>query len=217
MNRKTLIEIFDESNFIFKAIYNLDTANPFEWLTEDDATNLDIDYLLSHSGQKYESNLVNNLMTKYESTYMSKLVDIIILKFKEKWNRLHLALIESQYNPIENYDSTETETPHDLTNTRTIKSNVDVTRDLDGDVFGFNSDTETGLNRQTEHTTADGKDNVTSDTNVESGYKTIERHGNIGVTTNQQMITQEIEMRDKFNFYQIIMNDVDSILALPIY
>ena len=63
MNRKTLIEIFDESNFIFKAIYNLDTANPFSWLTEDDATNLDIDYLLSHSGQKYESNLVNNLMT----------------------------------------------------------------------------------------------------------------------------------------------------------
>ena len=51
MNRKQLIEIFDESNFVFKAIYNL-SDNPFEWLTEDDATNLDIDYLLSHSGQK---------------------------------------------------------------------------------------------------------------------------------------------------------------------
>lgn len=29
-------------------------------------------------------------------------------------------------------------------------------------------------------------------------------HGNVGVTTNQQMITSEMEMREKYNFYDII-------------
>ena len=29
-------------------------------------------------------------------------------------------------------------------------------------------------------------------------------HGNVGVTTNQQMITSEIEMRQKYNFYDIL-------------
>ena len=213
MNRKTLIEIFDESNGIFSQIQQ---SNEFTWLTEDDATNLDIDYILSHSGQKHESNLVMNVMTKYEDDYMSKLSSIIILKFKEKWNRIHLALIESTYNPIENYDSHETETPN-ITNNRTTKSNVDLTRTTDGDVSGFNDEDYSPYNKSTEHTTGDGDNNVTSDINIESGSRQIERHGNIGVTTNQQMITQEIEMRDKFNLFEIMMNDVDSILALPIY
>lgn len=213
MNRKTLIEIFDETNGIFSQIQQ---SNEITWLTEDDATNLDIDYLLSHSGQKYESNLVINLMTKYEDSYMSKLVDIVILKFKEKWNRIHLALVESTYNPIENYDSHETETPN-ITNNRTTKVNVNMEHSVDGDVSGFNDSGYSPYNKTTEHTTGDGEKNVTSDINVESGTRQVEKHGNIGVTTNQQMITQEIEMRDKFNLFEIMMNDVDSILALPIY
>lgn len=33
-------------------------------------------------------------------------------------------------------------------------------------------------------------------------------HGNVGVTTNQQMITSEIEMRQKYNFYDILFGGI---------
>lgn len=45
---------------------------------------------------------------------------------------------------------------------------------------------------------------------------TLHRHGNIGITTNQQMITEELELR-KVNFYDILFRDVDRYLTLTIY
>ena len=213
MIRSKLIDIFDETNGVFALIQQ---SNEFEWLTEDDASSLDIDYILSHSGNKKESNLLYNLRNKYEDDYMSKLSSIIVLKFKEKWNRIFLALIDSEYNPIENYDSHEIETPN-ISNARTISQNANVQRQSNGDVSGFNEDDYSPSTQTIDTTTMNEDDNITHDTNVESGTRQIERHGNIGVTTNQQMITQEIEMRDKFNLFEIMMNDVDSILAHPVY
>lgn len=213
MSRQKINEVFDTTNGVFKPIA---TKLQFEWFTTDDATTLDLDYLYSHSGEKSISNLVIKLKELDSSTFLAKLVSIIALKFEEKWSRLYLALVGSEYNPIENYDSHEIETP-EITNTRTINQNIDLTRQTDNNVYGFNSSSEVPSASNTEHTTADGKDNETSDVNVETGTRTIERHGNIGVTTNQQMITQEIEMRNRFNLYEIMMQDVDSVLALPIY
>lgn len=42
------------------------------------------------------------------------------------------------------------------------------------------------------------------------------RHGNIGVTTNQQMIESEIELR-KHNFFEIVFSDIDKYLTLSVY
>lgn len=42
------------------------------------------------------------------------------------------------------------------------------------------------------------------------------RHGNIGVTTNQQMITEEIALRKNF-FFEIVFADIDKYLTLKIY
>ena len=210
---ETILEIFENCN-IFALIQ---ASIGLTWFSSDDATSLDLDYFFQHSGQKYISNLVRNLKTKYSDSYIAKLVSIINLKYKEKWNRIYLALIDADYNPIENYDSTETYTPNEFTRTKTISQNTDVTRDIDSKVFGFNSSEEVSLNSGTEHSTGLADNNITSDVEVESGEHTTTRHGNIGVTTNQQMITQEIEMRDKFNLYDIMMKDVDKILALPIY
>lgn len=44
----------------------------------------------------------------------------------------------------------------------------------------------------------------------------LTRHGNIGVTTSQQMLLSEIEVR-KWNFYNSVFEDIDTILCLPIY
>lgn len=45
---------------------------------------------------------------------------------------------------------------------------------------------------------------------------TLHRHGNIGVTTNQQMITEEIQLRKNF-FFEIVFADLDKYLTLSIY
>lgn len=54
-------------------------------------------------------------------------------------------------------------------------------------------------------------ENTTGDTTRE-----LSRHGNIGVTTSQQMIESELELRKKF-FYEIVFRDIDQYLTLAIY
>lgn len=58
----------------------------------------------------------------------------------------------------------------------------------------------------------------TSDTENTTGdsTRTLNRHGNIGVTTTQQMIESEIELR-KRNFFEIVFKDIDNYLTLAVY
>ena len=62
-------------------------------------------------------------------------------------------------------------------------------------------------------------DNITAD-RQKQGYQTIghtlHRHGNIGVTTNQQMITSELDLRGK-SFYDIIINVIADKILLKVY
>lgn len=64
----------------------------------------------------------------------------------------------------------------------------DIMRDAEGN---SSTDTNTG------NASASGK-------SKDSGDATIHAHGNIGVTTNQQMLTQELEFWNKFSFYTIV-------------
>lgn len=215
-------QIMNEDDGIFKYIQ---LANVFQWLSQTDATNLDLEYVFSHSPEKPISTLYENVIKKYEdyegdidNIVMVKLANLIVTKYGEKWNRIHLALISAEYNPIENYDSHETETPN-IVNIRTIKTKTKLTTTNNNDGFGFNNVGTEGVPVSKIENVVEGDDtkNQTSDTNWEQGSRTIERHGNIGVTTNQQMITQEIEMRDKYILFDIMMNDVDALLTLNIY
>ena len=53
--------------------------------------------------------------------------------------------------------------------------------------------------------------------NVKSGSITNTRHGNIGVTMTQQLIDAEVELRNKWQFYNILIADVANELTLSIY
>ena len=55
------------------------------------------------------------------------------------------------------------------------------------------------------------------ETDTETGTRGLTRHGNIGVTTSQQMLQSEIDLRSNYHFINQIMNDVDSILCLLVY
>ena len=106
----------------------------------------------------------------------------------------------STYNPINNYDMEETRTPD-------LSTGVTASAESKTGVFGFN-----GTNAK-DSASNDGSSNSTT---TLTGTDTLTRKGNIGVTTTQQMITQEIELR-KHDFYRIIYSDIDSILCLKIY
>ena len=174
----------------------------FEWMSLEDAKNLDLDYYLNH-GQRsisplYEQ-LINQQANNQDFNALNKLVDIIYLKFKDKWNRIYDAYIKSTYNALENYSMTEVE----KTNTK-----VTSTDNTKGGSYGFNSDTSVPVNDSNSTSVVEG--------NGEDNKRELTRSGNIGVTSSQQMLEQELQLR-KYNFYEELFKDVNSVVTLSIY
>lgn len=176
---------------IFEYISSL---NKFSWLTENDAKLIDIEYYLNHSGEKTITPLFESLLSN-----MITLAQIISLKYGDNWNKLYDAFIGSDYNPLENYSMVENEK---------VSSKVTHQRNASTGSYGFNSDAAVPTDEGNE-------------TNITSGSKDdnqrdLLRSGNIGVTTSQQMLQSEIDLR-KWNFYDKMMLDVDHVLTLMIY
>ena len=174
----------------------------FEWMSVEDAKNLDLDYYLNH-GQRsisplYEQ-LINQQANNQDFNALNKLVDIIYLKYKDKWNRIYDAYIKSIYNALENYSMTEVE----KTNTK-----VTSTDNTKGGSYGFNSDISVPVNDSNSTSVVEG--------NGEDNKRELTRSGNIGVTSSQQMLEQELQLR-KYNFYEELFKDVNSVATLSIY
>lgn len=76
---------------------------------------------------------------------------------------------------------------------------------------------ETGGSTRTDDLTnqEEGGNTRTDDLQHDSN-RTLTRHGNIGVTTSQQMLQSEIELR-QWNFYDQVFRDLDSVLVCPVY
>ena len=106
----------------------------------------------------------------------------------KSWTLMYDALT-SDYNPIWNKDGKITED---------IKTDSEGT----GSVAGFNSDTLNPANKN------EGKET--------QHYERVEQ-GNIGETTTQQMITEEIQLRQKFSIYKIIVDEFKYQFCLSVY
>lgn len=231
MNRKTLIETIDvdellSNGAIFTKIANLQD-NPFEWLVNDLAKQLDEEFYLSHSGGK----IISPFVVRLEQLKQQEKIDDVLLrvaryivnKFTDKWNKIYSAFIQSNYNPLENYSMIQVETP-DIEKNSTAKTNTELKTktsiDSTRDTYGFNSATSVPTNKDATDTdvdvTGDKDKNFTDYKETETGTRELTRSGNIGVTTSQQMLQSEIDLR-KFNFVDMIMNDVDEIMCLSIY
>ena len=102
-------------------------------------------------------------------------------------------------NPSNDTDGNETTTITDHTNAET---GTDTTTKS-----GTITNTETGSDTSTKSGTI---------TNTETGTETLTRSGNIGVTTSQQMLESEFEVR-KHDFFALVYKDIDSLLCLKIY
>lgn len=99
-----------------------------------------------------------------------------------------LDALAMEYNPIENYDRTET-----------IERNRGNTGKVNGTTNNTNSVAAYNVSVFSNNTQDSGNNNMTSSGEEHEGI-TNKRHGNIGVTTSQQMLTAELELRQ----FQII-------------
>lgn len=85
-----------------------------------------------------------------------------------------------------------------------------------------NKTSETALavnNYDEEHETANALNNYDENkksASAEDNYRDLSRSGNIGVTTSQQMISSELELRRNI-ILNDIFNDIDKVLCLKIY
>ena len=122
---------------------------------------------------------------------------------RQSWNALH-----ADYNPIENYNRQEhwTDSP-DITRSESGSNESNITgnenSNVYGDVSAYNSSDYHAQDRTRSDSSnaSNGKNNYNSN-NRETGTTTHDGriHGNIGVTTNQQMIESELKLR-KQSFY----------------
>lgn len=194
-------------------------------ITDDNYSDIDLEYFIGTSGDKFISPLLEKLMEDLNGDIYEvskQLEKIIFRRFGDKWKRLHDALIQ-EYNPLENYSMEEIRTP-DLTTDETSNTKTDITVERDSEASnsykGFNA-TEPSLVSKSEGdetTTTEGTkaDNEVSKKTEETGTETTTRSGNIGVTTSQQMLESEFKVR-QYDFYKQIYSDVDSVLCLSIY
>ena len=189
--RKKIRELFenDTGGGIFDRIQKIGF---FSWLTESMASDLDTEYIYLRSGDKSISPLL-------EHSALDKVASVIVMKFGDKWNRLYDAFITQVYKPLENYSMTETEKTN---------SKLKVTSSGKSGTYGFNSDASVPTGESSTETTSEGNEN--------DNNRTLTRSGNIGVTTSQQMLQSELDLR-KWNFANMLYDDVDSICCLCIY
>lgn len=152
------------------------------------------------------------------------------------WERIYQASLK-EYNPIENYNRTEIETIEtDKSETHSGSDGVSVTvsnteshsgTDTNqNSITGYDSNSlvvhdkselthgESVTSGGTSGSTTTHGEKIINDDNI-----TRENHttGNIGVTTSQQMLEQEIEVAAKLNVMKIIVNSFRERFCLLVY
>lgn len=212
MNKQKVIDwyyehtIQDENVFIFRAMLNYLQMNNIDipdWLKdEENADILDLDYCTIVSGDKYLSHNFMRQYERYDLEVLQYFAMILYRRFNTKWTKIYDALL-IEYNPLENYSSTEIETPN-LTDTS--KANSKVTVKQSGSTF------DTAVYQPFSSTETAGNENDNKVTTTKTGTRTVTKSGNIGVTTSQQMLQSEFEVR-QYDFYQGIYNDIDEFIT----
>lgn len=156
------------------------------------------------------------------------------------WERFKAA-VEAEYNPLENYDRTEDSsielthghkivTNDDLTHGEKIITNDDLTHGLtvENQISADNESTyqpdnkgiNSGKDERDLDETHSGKDERDFDETHSGTDKTVNKshiHGNIGVTTSQQMLASELDLIPRLDVVDYIADDFHSEFCLMIY
>lgn len=190
---------------------------------------LDILFMNSDYGNHVPSPMIQFYVNKNEFNDLNRILiaSAAYDYFVNSWKKEYTALT-ADYSPIENTDKYITYTDEssgagsqETTGTSTDNATSTGTVKTDSDIYGMNSDTPTGdttatsTSNDTDTSTSESSGKVTS-TSEGTVTHTEHAHGNIGVTTNQQMITEELTLRQT-QFFDIVFKDISNFISLNIY
>lgn len=216
MRMKNLNDVFPATDGIFTYLDALDVP----WKDEGMSAELDAEYHYNIAGSRSISPLLCNLLGDEEelsAEQRAQVAGIVFSLYALRWAKLW-ATRSFEYDPISNYDMTETmtddvtEIEYGKTNTRTANLNTQSTHESQG----FNSNAYNPSDR-------DNTSETGTDTHTDSGTDThtrnylLQRSGNIGVTTSQQMIESERALWTWEFFHDVVFPDINRVLTLSIY
>ncbi len=202
----------------------LDTDAP-AWLTTD-KDSFDQAYIYHHATAKEISRYAEILLegdpshpTGRDDVYnwtddsLKALMEMFWIHYGDNIERIRTVLT-AQYAPLDNYNMTETRTPN-LTETTQTKSNVRTSGS--NKVYGFNSSTAVPATESQADTVTQGADADNQSKRTNTGTEKLERSGNIGVTTSQQMALSELSLRAEHEFEEYLFVFLDQIMTCGAY
>ena len=164
------------------------------------------------------------------------LSSMIKIRFKEKWDRLYKDFT-AEYNPISNYNYTETEvigrngtretaTESNGSNTQSNVNTNESTSNSEVNIYAFNSSSQvptdkgSGTGKETNRnnsTNINTEKEKYTDTNRDNTTRTLSKSGDIGIQTPAWSIKQDVELWRNWNYVQEVFEDILSLIALQIY
>lgn len=178
--------------------------------------------------QDDKTTLINNLLMETaelevlytDPDFMKNAIEAWSAKEVYTWTRLYDAMM-AEYSPIENFDRYEDVDEQNrgaMTHSGTDSVSGSGEDTITNKITSFDNNTfvdhdKAIAGKGSTDTTTYG--HVVTDS---TGKKIISHlHGNIGVTTNQQMLEAELETRPKINIYRIIIDSFRERFCLLVY
>lgn len=170
-----------------------------------------------HSGDKFLTRLARYWLEASAdlASFFAFIAKSAVAHYGVNWKAIVEAYFNTSYAPLENYSMTEKRTP-DLEETTKVETDFKTTQTNSAEAYGFNSSDPVGTNGTESVTSGTRVNNIQDVTKSNTGTDTTTRSGNIGVTTSQQMLQSELEVR-KFDFWESVFNDLDRILCQLVY
>lgn len=185
------------------------------WFPGVAPSQLDTYFMLMH-GEKLASKVLDNFTNDdgvITGDKLKALARMIHNTYINNWEHEYKTLTV-EYNPIENTDYVETykgSASGTAGGTNTETGGVST----ENDTYGLGSSAAAHDSKST--TTFNNHQTTLSSTSSGSDEHEIRKHGNIGVTTNAEMIKSDIEVWQLNKFYDILCTDICNIIALSIF
>lgn len=178
-------------------LYNYDNTIFDEMLLPNDVdSSIVVDSILSECAELEIIYPVPKIMKEMIALWSARNVPV--------WERIYNAVTE-QYNPLENYNRQEDWNQTDTGSSSASGSNTDT-----GKVTGYNSGDWANQNQTESYASNSGSSSLQT-------YHTSNIHGNIGVTTSQEMLEQELSVAPKTDIYDYIVKSFKNRFCLMVY
>ena len=200
---------------IFKAISNI------SWFAGVKPSAVDT-YFILMNGEKLGSKILEAFANEdgvIEGDKLKALATMIHNKYITNWEHEYKTLTV-EYNPIENTDYVETykgSASGTSGGTTTEGGKVQTKTKVNGLGSGSLVDSAESTQDFAPGGSANARTTAVSGTSQGSDEHEIRKHGNIGVTTNAQMIESDIDVWKLNNFYDILCKDICDVIALSIF